>query len=126
MWPGTIDDREAGVVDGMLVRHRLAPRMRPPQDRRDQAESRRVDGACERALVAWMRDGGQGRRQGTTEIEQALVLRVFAFDGSVVVHGAFADPRRAGGAAARPLPAVLRPRSIRRRRAADTSSTSPS
>ena len=46
-----------------LLRDRLDARARPDQDRRDQAEPGRVDGAAQRALVAGMRDRGGRRRQ---------------------------------------------------------------
>ena len=57
-------------------RDRLDPRARPDQDRRDQAEPGRIDGAAQRALVAGMRDGRRRRRQRLAEVDQPLVLLV--------------------------------------------------
>ena len=66
-------------VDAVLLRHRLDARLRADQDRRDEPEARRIDGAAQRALVARMRDRGGRRRQRLAEIEQLLVLRVWTF-----------------------------------------------
>ena len=103
-----VDDRQPRDVDAVLLRDRLDPRARTDQDRRDQAELRRVDGAAQRALVAGMRDGGRRGRQRPAEVEQPLVLLVLSL--GCVVHACIASSpcrrRRArrGGASACHLP----------------------
>ena len=71
-------------VDAVFLGHGLDARLRADQDRRDQSESRRVDRAVQRTLVARMRDGGRGRRQRLAEIQQPLVLSCVCSEAGLV------------------------------------------
>jgi hypothetical protein len=73
-----VDDLECGDLQATLLGERLDAGRRSHQNRSDDAELRRIYGAGQRRLVAWMHDRRGDRRQRLGARQQAFVFLMLA------------------------------------------------